>query len=168
MRLISLDGCKLKIGSYPEFSYNASGGGGEASIVFDEKRNITLIKFNPDTFQIPDLDNKSTRFLGLPLPLGIKVQMVMKKLEGSLNNENGHIKLNYESRFFLKIWPKFIFPPLIIKTVLQSNKSNTLENKIETLESLAIVEPTSNFFLNSFLSLPNNAKAILKCKLINI
>ena len=165
MRLISLDGCKLKIGSYPEFSYNASGGGGEASVVFDEKKNITLIKFNPDTFQIPDLDNKSTRFLGLPLPLGIKVQMVMKKLEGSINNANGHIKLNFESRFILKVWPKFIFPPLIIETVLESNAP---KNRIETLESLAIVEPTSNFFLNSFLSLPNKAKAILKCKLIDI
>ena len=37
MQLKSLKGCRLKIGSYPAFSYNASGGGGEEDEMFSSE-----------------------------------------------------------------------------------------------------------------------------------
>ena len=46
MQLKSLDGCRLKIGSYPRFSYNASGGGGKGTLNPSEKeiRDGTVFK----------------------------------------------------------------------------------------------------------------------------
>ena len=42
MQLKSLDGCRLAIGRYPSFSYNAYGGGGEAELLPNQKNNLLL------------------------------------------------------------------------------------------------------------------------------
>ena len=39
MHLKSLEGCRLTIGSYPPFSYNASGGGGEGTLIPNQQNN---------------------------------------------------------------------------------------------------------------------------------
>ena len=43
MQLNSLDGCKLRIGSFPPFAYNAYGGGGEGTVLPCNKKNILYI-----------------------------------------------------------------------------------------------------------------------------
>ena len=51
MHLKSLDGCRLAIGKYPSFSYNAYGGGGKATLLPNQKKsNLLHINFSSKTF----------------------------------------------------------------------------------------------------------------------
>ena len=99
MQLKSLDGCQLKIGKYPAFTYNAYGGGGKATLLPNQKNNLLHISFSSKTFSIPPLTSKTTRFLSLPLPPGFKIKMSMDKLEGTINKNSGEVLLKFESKF---------------------------------------------------------------------
>ena len=69
MQLKSLEGCRLKIGSYPPFEYNACGGGGKGTLLPTKKNNILYLSFSPKAFSIPPLNSRTTKFVSLPLPL---------------------------------------------------------------------------------------------------
>ena len=110
LELISLNGCRLAIGSYPSFDYDASGGGGFGTLHPTTKDNNTQhIEFNTRTFKIPPLTYKTTKFLSLPLPPGLKIEMAMDSLEGTINKESGRIFLKFESRFVFSIFSLFNF-----------------------------------------------------------
>ncbi len=175
MQLTSLKGCRLAIGSYPHFYYNATNGGGKASVLENNRINIKHIKFSPETFSIPPLNWRTTRFLGVPLPPGLKIKMYLDKLEGIINNETGEIILNFEARFILGILSIFQFPSLLVKTTLNTGKvksnlheetgSNLDSNGKTKLVGIAVIAPTNNNYLNLFLNLPTEALAILNCKI---
>ena len=86
MQMKSLNGCRLKIGSYPSFNYNASGGGGKATLLPSKKSNLLQVSFSSKTFSIPPLTSKTTKFLSdsenvrfvLVSPLGTLVQSGVK------------------------------------------------------------------------------------------
>ena len=107
MYLKSLKGCKLAIGSYPQFQYDATNGGGKASIICSEKDNIKYLIFDSSKFVIPPLTWRTTKILGISIPPVIKIEMQMKKLEGTLNELSGDEYLDFDARFFLKIWTFF-------------------------------------------------------------
>ncbi len=176
--LESLDGCSLKIGSYPAFSYNANGGGGRAQS--SEKifsKNIYL-SFDPETFSIPSLSYKTTKIFSLPMPPGLEIKMLMDTLEGTLNESTGYVKLKFRSKFIFSIWPFFVFPNLDVKTSLMTTKVRGKISKPEgepldkhglvTLVGVADVPLTGNKLLDFFLGLPNEALAILKCRIKKI
>ncbi len=176
MQLKSLDGCRLAIGSYPHFTYNAINGGGNAKVISGKEGNILKINFTPDKFSIPPLTFKTTKFLNLPLPPGLKIEMYMNKLEGTIDSKSGEVLLNFEARFILSILSIFEFPELFIKTTLETAfvKSSLFEEhglkrqkdgKI-ILVGIAEVPVTGNKILDFFLDLPNEALAVLKCKII--
>ncbi|AAQ00520.1 MULTISPECIES: hypothetical protein [Prochlorococcus] len=177
MYLKSLDGCLLAIGSYPAFQYDARGGGGSAVVIKSEKNNIKYIKFAPETFSIPALTSKTTKFLGLPLLIGLKIQMYLEILEGTINLDSGEVLLNFESRFIFSIFTKFHFPSLFVKTCLKTGtvKSDLYQetgnvvqqNGVAKLVGVACIPKTGNKALDLFLGLPNEALAILQCE-INI
>ncbi len=175
MQLVSLQGCELKIGKYPRFKYDARGGGGLALVLNDKETDIKYLKFNRDTFSIPPLNWKTGKFLCMPLPPGIQIKMYLDKLEGTFNQLNGEISFNFESKFRFTIWPSFVFPDLIVKTFLTSGEAKGDLNETQgrplqkdgnsTLVGIAIVPKTGHRYLDSFLNLPNEALAILKCKI---
>ena len=175
MRLKSLEGCRLKIGRYPPFTYNAYGGGGEATLLPSQKDNILKICFSSQTFSIPPLNSKTTKFLSLPLPPGFKIEMSMDHLEGTIDKDSGEVLLKFESRFLFSIGPILKFPELIVKTFLKTGKvkGKTHEaeglplqsNGITTLVGIATIPKTGNKILDIFLGLPNEALAELKCEI---
>ena len=175
MQLHSSKGCRLTIGSYPHFLYDASGGGGKAIIIETNERNIKYLKFCSKTFEIPSMNYKTTKFLGLPLPPGITIKMTMEKLEGTINQESGDINLNFQARFKLKFASFFQFPSLIVKSLLKTGKVNTItydsvgvplqKDGKTKLVGVTKIPKTSNSLLNSFLFLPTNALAELQCVL---
>ena len=99
--------------------------------------------------------------------------MNMDKLEGVLNKENGNMKLTFEAWFDFTIANFIKFPNLIIKTNLGTNyvqsklhsaQGKCLQNDGKLiLVGIAKVNTTGNMILDSFLGLPNEALAILKC-----
>ena len=175
MHLRSLEGCRLVIGSYPPFDYDARGGGGPGTLSRTERANILHLSFAADTFAIPPLTSQTTKFLYLPLPPGIKIEMSMDKLEGTIDKVSGEVLLKFESRFILKIVSSFNFPDLIVKTCLQTGKVKGHFHEEEglvrqddgktKLVGVSMIPITGNKILDTFLGLPNEALAILQCEI---
>ena len=135
MQLKSLEGCRLKIGKYPAFTYNAYGGGGKATLLPNQKNNLLHISFSSKTFSIPPLTSKTTRFLSLPLPPGFKIEMSMDHLGGTINETSGEVLLKFESKFLFSIGTLLKFPELIVKTLLKTGK---VKGKIHKGEGLLL------------------------------
>tara|TARA_B100000700_G_scaffold208458_1_gene229104 strand:- start:8663 stop:9193 length:531 start_codon:yes stop_codon:yes gene_type:complete len=175
MQLKSLNGCRLKIGSYPPFSYNASGGGGEGRFLPSKENNILYLSFPPKTFSIPPLTSKTTKFLSIPLPLGFKIQIHMDKLEGTIDKNSGEVLFKFEARFIFSIGAMIKFPNLFVNTQLQTgeikgklHKSKGLvlqKNGKAKLVGISIIPETGNKILDTFLGLPNEALAELHCEI---
>ena len=175
MQLKSLDGCRLAIGKYPSFSYNAYGGGGEAELLPNQKSNLLHISFSSKTFSIPPLTSKTTKFLSFPLPPGFRIEMFMDQLEGTIDKKSGEILLKFESKFLFSIGTVLSFPELIVKTLLTTGKVKgklhkgeglVLQNNgITKLVGISIIPKTGHKILDTFLGLPNEALAELHCEI---
>ena len=175
MQLKSLEGCRLKIGSYPSFSYNACGGGGKAKLLPSMRKNIVCLQFSSKTFSIPPLTSENTKFLSLPLPPGLKIEMSMDTLDGTIDKNSGEILLRFESKFILNVGTMMKFPALLVQTSLQTgrvkgklheSKGMVLQTNGQTkLVGTAMIAPTGNKILDSFLALPNEALAELRCEI---
>ena len=175
MRLKSLKGCKLAIGNYPYFDYDASGGGGDASLIHRDKDSNQYLIFDPNNFSIPALNWRTCKILGLPIPPGIEIIMCLDKLEGTYNQAKGDISLEFESRFILKLFYIIHFPELIVRTCISNEKVKSKMHQFEgervkndgatILGGIATIPPTGNKLLDIFLGLPNEALAVLMCNL---
>ena len=175
MHLKSLEGCQLTIGSYPTFLYNACGGGGKGTLRQGKNNNMIYLSFASQTFSIPPLTSQTTKFLSLPLPPGLKIEMSMDTLEGTIDKNSGEILFKFEAKFVFSIGSMIKFPDLIIKTSLTTSKvqGKLHEGKGLVLQTngkaklvgIAIIPPTGNKILDTFLGLPNEALAELQCEI---
>ena len=175
MQLKSLQGCRLKIGSYPPFLYNASGGGGKGTLRPSNKDNVLDLSFSSETFSISPLTSRTTKFLSVPLPPGLTIEISMNKLEGTINTRSGEVFLKFESKFLFSIGTIVQFPDLLVKTSLITGKVKgnlhegeglTLQENGKTkLVGISIIPRTGNKILDTFLGLPNEALAELQCEI---
>ena len=175
MQLKSLDGCRLKIGKYPAFNYNACGGGGKATSLQNQKDNLLHISFSSKRFSIPPLNSKTTRFLSLPLPPGLKIEMFMDQLVGTIDKRSGEVLLKFESKFIFSIGEMLKFPELVVNTLLTTGKvkgkshegyGQMIQNNGKAkLVGISLIPKTGNKILDAFLGLPNEALAELKCEI---
>ncbi len=174
MYLKSLKGCRLAIGNYPAFTYDARGGGGEAQVNEFKDSPIKELIFNKDSFSIPPLNWKTTKILGIPLPPGIQINIENKSLEGKLNIDTGYLALNFEAYFYLSIGNLIKAPKLLIQTCLKSGevsridksaKGSTISNEGKAiLVGFANIERTGCLLQDLFLGLPTDAFAELHCE----
>lgn len=91
--------CKLGISRYPDFEYNAEGGRGKGSgaeVTENLADNELLVSFDLETLYIPPLTSSTTKFLGLPLPPFLKIDIVPLVFQGNINKESGKV-INKES-----------------------------------------------------------------------
>ncbi len=175
MKMKSLEGCRLTIGSYPPFTYNAYGGGGKLTVIPSQKNNLLHVSFSSETFSIPPLTSKTTKFLSLPFPPGLKIEMSMDKLEGTIDKISGEVLLKFESKFIFSIGAKLKFPELIVNSLLTTGKvkgklheeeGQVLQGNGKTkLVGIATIPITGNKILDNFLGLPNEALAELQCEI---
>ena len=176
MQLRSLEGCRLTIGSYPPFIYNAYGGGGKAALLHQSQRNNLLyVSFSSKTFSIPPLTSRTTKFLSLPLPPGLKIKMSMDQLKGTIDKSSGEVLLKFESKFLFSVGAKLNFPDLIVKTLLKTGKVKgklhegqglpLQKNGKTKLVGISMIPITGNKILDAFLGLPNEALAELQCEI---
>ena len=175
MQIKSLEGCRLTIGSFPPFVYNACGGGGKATLLSNETNNLLHVSFLSQTFSIPPLTSRTTKFLSLPLPPGLKIEMSMDRLEGTIDKKSGEILLKFESKFIFSIGAKLKFPELIVNSLLKTGKVKgklheeegqvLQENGKTKLVGISTIPITGNKILDTFLGLPNEALAELQCEI---
>lgn len=170
----TLGGCKLGISRYPDFEYNADGGTGtgtERKIGDGDSNGEISVGFDVKTLYIPPLMSATTRFLGLPLPPFLKIDIVPELFEGIINQKSGQVDLQFRAKFWFSIGSIYRAPPLVVETVLTSEESKgTLrsgrgeklneEGKCK-LVGVATVNPIDDFLMDSFLSLPTECLAVL-------
>ena len=175
-QLSTLSGCRLAIGRYPQFRYNASGGGGLSTPLSPDSHSLI---FPADQLCIPPLNWRSTRFLGLPLPPGLSITIVPERLEGEQDPSSGHIRLHFRARFRFRIGSAdaslYAAPDLLVDTTLHSGASQgqrhrahgrpRMANGEALLVGLARIEPCGDAWLDRFLGLPDEALAELHCRI---
>ena len=191
-RLETLEGCQLAIGAYPLFRYDARGGGGRARINTNDTETYTAtdaeldtdairLAFPPDQLRIPALSGRTTRVLGLPLPPGLTITVLPRRLEGVLNPGTGAVALEFEAAFRFRLrmgGATLLAPPdLQINTILRSDGTGSRRHPCSgeplsppgstTLVGVATVPPCGAPWLDRFLGLPDEALAVLHCRLLH-
>ncbi|KAI3458206.1 hypothetical protein Pfo_014869 [Paulownia fortunei] len=170
----TLGACKLGISRYPDFEYNADGGSGSGTatkILETDLNGEVSVDFNVKELYIPPLSTATTKFLGLPLPPFLKIDIVPEALQGKINQESGKVDLKFRASFCFSIGSVYKAPPLLVDTVLTSEES---KGKIRggrgerldkdgkcRLVGVATVEPINDVFMDTFLSLPTECLANL-------
>ncbi|KAK7283674.1 hypothetical protein RIF29_13367 [Crotalaria pallida] len=164
--------CKLGISRYPNFEYDAQGGTGTGSVakVTENLPNNDLpVSFDLETLYIPPLTSSTTKFLGLPLPPFLKIDIVPEAFQGNINQESGRVDLEFKAKFLFSAGSLYKAPPLLVKTVLttEESKGNMKSGKGKRLDEegkcrlvgVATVDPIDDFLMNSFLGLPTECLA---------
>ncbi|KAM3682362.1 hypothetical protein ACB098_12G067700 [Castanea mollissima] len=170
----TLGGCKLGISRYPDFEYDAEGGSGTGSgtkVPESELDGVISVSFDIKTLYIPPLTSSTTKFLGLPLPPFLKIDIVPESFQGSIDRESGKVDLEFLANFWFSAGSIYRAPPLLVKTVLTSEQSNgtirsgrgkRLDKEGQCrLVGVATVDPIDDFLMNTFLGLPTECLANL-------
>ncbi|CAI7792944.1 unnamed protein product [Closterium sp. NIES-54] len=173
------DNCGLGVAIYPDFSYSpggvaGGGGSGTATDLTDGSDRVEIV-FDPQTLNIPPLRYDTTRFLGLPLPPPLKIDIAPAALRGYLERSTGKVELTFISKFFFTAGPIYTAPPLTVETILttessagpiRSAKGSRLDASGKcTLVGVARVPPVNDSFLDTFLLLPTDVLAVLPAEL---
>ena len=178
LQLTTLDGCGLAIGGYPRFRYDASGGKGLATLGPLGADGLQSLRFETSSLQIPDLECRTTRVLGLPLPPGLRIAIVPEQLEGSLNASSGAVHLHFRARFLFRVGRLYLAPALLVDTELTTGGVQSRRHRLdgETLDGqgnallvgVARVPPSGEGWVDRFLGLPDEALALLRCRFHNL
>lgn len=174
MEFKTLEGCTLGISRYPNFEYNAQGGGGKGVTISDEEDQLEgeiSALFDPNELYIPPLSSATTKFLGLPLPPFLKIEIVPELFKGRINTQSGKVELEFKAKFLFSAGSIYRAPPLVVVTVLTSDESKgemrsgkgqrmDKEGKCR-LVGVARVDPIDDFLMNTFLQLPTECIAEL-------
>lgn len=183
-QLCTAAGCELVIGGFPPFSYDATGGGGISALEDEPEEGgaTTRLDFPPHQLTIPPLDSARGRFLGLPLPPGLSIQIRPDRLAGQLNLNSGELTLDFRSRFQFTLGraeaPLYQASDLVVETQLttgtvhgqrQTRSGRPLgPDGSATLVGMACIEPCRDPWLNWFLGLPDQALAVMHLTLQEI
>ena len=179
LQLHTLSACRLAIGRYPAFLYNGRGGGGPGQTTESRDGGASILRFPAETLSIPPLNSTSTRFLGLPLPPGLSIAIAAEDLSGRWSPERGAIALNFRARFRFRAnlaGRAFYAPPdLQIACTLTSGSVQGVRHSASgqplaadgraRLVGVARVEPCGDALLDRFLGLPDEALAVLECRI---
>jgi len=167
-------GCGLAIGRYPRFGYDARGGGGRAQLGPVEASGWQALVFTPGSLVIPDLNGRTTRFLGLPLPPGLAIAVLPEQLEGRWQRATGAVQLRFRSRFRFKVAGQQAAPDLVVDTQLvtaavQGRRHRAQGRPLDAggeglLVGIATVQPCGEPWFDRFLGLPDEALARLRCR----
>lgn len=163
------DGCRLGIARYPDFAYDAQGGRGVGAGRGED--GTVLVDFDVASLYIPPMSGATTRFLGLPLPPFLKIDILPEALGGTIDRATGQVDLKFRSRFCFSVGNVYKAPPLFVDTTLTSEESRGAirsgagermddEGRCK-LVGVAVVDPIDDLFMNTFLSLPTECIAYL-------
>jgi hypothetical protein len=167
-------GCALVIGRYPRFGYDARGGGGRAQQGPNDADGWRALVFDPASLTIPDLNWRTTRFLGLPLPPGLAIAVLAEQLEGRWQPASGAVQLRFRARFRFKVAAQVAAPDLLVDTQLVTAAVNGQRHHARgqpldaggsaLLVGVATVQPSGEPWFDRFLGLPDQALAMMRCR----
>lgn len=167
--------CALAIGRYPQFRYDARGGGGMGGLDAPEGGTDQVLVFPAEGLCIPALTWQTTRILGLPLPPGLSITIAPTQLAGRLHATTGEVTLRFQARFRFRLAGLYQAPDLVIDTQLgtglvQGQRHSAVGQPLgddggALLVGVAMVPPSGDRWLDRFLGLPDEALAMLRCSI---
>lgn len=173
--LSTLSDCDLRVGIYPKFSYNASGGGATGKV---SRRSDGLldVSWDASSLNIPAISYASTRILGLPLPPPLQIKIVPEKLEGTVDPVSGEANLDFLARFEFTAGSLYTAAPLTVLTTLTSETSQgqllsgtgsrlAADGKVRLAGVARVPKTDTDALLDTFLMLPTDALAVLSAEL---
>ncbi|XP_051193328.1 uncharacterized protein [Lolium perenne] len=170
VEFLTRDGCRLGISRYPDFAYNAQGGRGVGA-GRGAADGTVLVDFDVASLYIPAMSGATTRFLGLPLPPFLKIEILPEALRGTIDRTTGQVDLKFRSRFCFSVGSIYRAPPLFVDTTLTSEESSgairrgtgeRLDGQGRCkLVGVAVLDPIGDAFMDTFLSLPTECIAYL-------
>jgi len=176
MALTTESGCALAIGPFPRFRYDGRGGGGPGMTAEPREEGWQELVFDPASLCIPALSRRTTRMLGLPLPPGLRIAIAPERLEGRWHPPSGTVELSFLARFQLLVADRPVAPDLIVATRLATDAARGRRHQVcgtpldgegrGVLVGIATVPPTGEAWLDRFLQLPDEALAVLRCRLL--
>jgi hypothetical protein len=176
MALTTESGCALAIGPFPRFRYDGRGGGGPGLTAEPEAEGWRELVFDPASLCIPALSSRTTRMLGLPLPPGLRIAIAPERLEGRWHPASGTVELSFAARFQLLVADRPVAPDLNVATRLATDTARGRRHQVcgtsldgqgrGVLVGIATVPPTGEAWLDRFLQLPDEALAVLRCRLL--
>lgn len=177
-RLDTLAGCELVIAGYPRFTYNATGGcaPGECN---PSAGGALELRIAHEQTTIPPLHWRTTRFLGLPLPPGLSIAIQPEALSGSVDAQSGEVTLHFCSRFRFQLSAAGVriyeAADLLVDTQLTTERISSRRHQRQgrrldgdsrgVLVGTALIQPCGEAWLDRFLGLPDEALAVLDCRL---
>jgi len=174
-RLFTLEGCGLAIGPYPRFRYDARGGGGLGQLAPGSPDEPAALHFAPEGLGIPSLNSRTTRWLGLPLPPGLEIAIAPALLAGQWQRSSGRLCLRFEARFRFRLGTLYQAPDLLVEADLTTDPLQSRRHRLAgqplnpegegLLVGVAQVPPSGDPWLDRFLGLPDEALAVLRCRL---
>ncbi|WP_231598057.1 hypothetical protein [Synechococcus sp. CBW1002] len=178
IQLDTLDGCGLAIGGYPRFRYDARGGGALGHLSSPGAEGLHDVQFDPAGVVIPELCSRNTRQLGLPLPPFLHIAIVPTALAGQLDPASGQLSLQFQARFRFRIGSLYAAPDLLVDTRLSTGAVASRRHRLAgrpldaagegVLVGVATVPPCGDPWLDRFLGLPDEALALLRCRLQSV
>jgi hypothetical protein len=175
VELTTQAGCALVIGRYPRFSYDANGGGGRAQQGPCDADGWQALVFDPASLVIPELNWRTTRFLGLPLPPGLAIAVLPEQLQGRWQPTSGAVQLRFRARFRFKLAAQVAAPDLIVDTQLVTASVQGQRHRGQgqplnaggeaLLVGVATVQPSGEPWFDRFLGLPDEALALMRCRI---
>jgi hypothetical protein len=178
VQLITLDGCGLAIAGYPRFTYDALGGGGIGTVGPLDPEGRQPLCFEPSALQIPDLETRTTRVLGLALPPGLRIAIVPELLEGWFCSASGEVSLRFRARFRFSIGHLYRAADLLVETDLSTGPVISRRHRVSgrppdphgdaLLVGVALVPPSGDGWVDRCLGLPDEALALLRCRFRNL
>lgn len=178
-QLDTLGACELAIAGYPLFRYDARGGGALAQAQASVSADAVELAFPVEAISIPPLDGRTTTVLGLPLPAGLSISIVPQQLTGQLNIRTGEVMLRLRAAFRFRVRLgrlELLAPPdLAVDALLSSAGCRSRRHQRQgqprdgrgytTVAGVATVPPCGAPWLDRFLGLPDEALAVLHCRL---
>ncbi|CAK9238226.1 unnamed protein product [Sphagnum jensenii] len=164
------DGCGLGVSRFPDFVYNAEGGGGSGHAI-QLPDGCWQVKFEASDINIPTVGYETTTLMGVPLPPPLRIDVVPETLEGIIDKASGKVELKFQAQFFFSAGNLYRPPPLLVNTLLttesaqgeiRGGQGSRLDSKGNCrLVGVARLAPIDDLFMSTFLTLPSDCLAEL-------
>jgi len=164
------NGCGLGVSRFPDFVYNAEGGGGSGHAI-QLSDGCWQVKFEASDINIPTVGYETTTLMGVPLPPPLRIDVVPETLEGIIDKASGKVELKFQAKFFFSAGNLYRPPPLLVNTLLttesaqgeiRGGQGSRLDSKGNCrLVGVARLAPIDDLFMSTFLTLPSDCLAEL-------
>eukprot|EP00899_Mesostigma_viride_P005200 jgi/Mesvir1/14681/Mv05346-RA.1 len=175
IRLFTERDCVVGISLYPDFAYNAEGGGGWGVANKEDSQGRIPIEFNPTTLIVPPINVRTFSFMGIQFPYFLtppRVEIKPSRLTGFIEKQTGQVELELEASFQLVIGSVYRSGPMQLTTTfttetsqghLRGGRGKRLDAEGRcTVVGIARVPSSSDILMNTGLLLPNDVLVVLQ------